>query len=1014
MAEENYYQLLGLSPDVDDWPTVEKAIHAWRLRASQVAGGAGRSPDLHKAPQIEKALREEATRQVHRQRERERLASQKKAASAQFLQAVKYLKARPGQQYTEEDIRAVIVRLGGAWDEMEVRRQLQAVGIVVASRQPPPTSAPSPTVEDVLLMEMQQNVEMVAKARGWGETIYWLLEYHPPDRTPPVATVGPSTNFAELLRLAKVEYDRLSKIGLTDDVSTAHRKALSTFKNQLDLHGKKAKSRYDDYLSQKVLDALKGNLELMVGATGVVTPPIEEHFVALAREHGQTAEAARAYLTRYAADRHWVLSEPSTRLRAESLAVCGYCHELSDATKAYCRCGKPLREPCPNPQCGEKDLPTSTEVCPSCGYHVGNAALYGVYLKSADILLRDGNYEEAEALVRCVLKGWPNYAPGEELRRTIERDREELRQSEEEVKRLLQNRQGEAAKNRLNRGPGRLRAHYEMLREAERLVDEAGRLVDEGARLQAQGKADAAIDKFEEALRKCADSHRATQALASCPPAAPTGLRLGIRDGVAQLIWSASPSRGQVRYRVLRKAGSPPRGPEDGERVATVAETVLLDPGAPGGVSLYYAVHAERGSVPSPAGAGAGPLLLAREVEDARALGRDGCVELAWRLPPGATGAEVWCQPGRAPTRGQGRRLAVVEPMGAVDGGLTNGQVVGYLVVVVFRDAGDQDVHSAGQPLTATPVAPPSPLTGLQVSREGDGLVATWPAPRRGQVLVFVSPDEPRVPPGALLSTAELGRLGRRLNPDGPLRATGPAEAGRRSYVVPVTVVGETAVVGRAASLTEVAEVQDLCVRRRDDRLVCTWRWPEQCTTTVLVCRPDQFPAGANDPRATRYTCERVQYDRSGGFALPVPRGSRLYIVACTAQRTADGWEHSAGTGPGSRRELVLESFRRLRYRFGPSSALDRLRGRGEYQLRIVPDGPAVLPALRLVVRSREVPLETADGVEVLTVPAGTRCTPNRPYKIWVPAGRVPQDPKAKLFPLNPHEAGGFDFDREV
>ena len=441
---------------------------------------------------------------------------------------------------------------------------------------------------------------------------------------------------------------------------------------------------------------------------------------------------------------------------------------------------------------------------------------------------------------------------------------------------------------------------------------------------------------------------------------------------------------------------------------------MLLDPSAEPGTLYYYAVFTERGGVCSHVGTTRGPLLRLAEVEELGVLGRDGSVELSWRLPAGAAGVEVWQMPDRPPAkRGQGHRLAVVQNAGAVDTGLSNDQIQGYRVVALFRGPNGQIIPSPGVTTTGVPIALPEVVTSLQVVRHSSDVEAAWEPPARGQVVVFVLPGPSKLPAGTLLPAAQLQQLGRRLSPLGRGRARGPADSNPVQYFLPVTVAGQTAIVGQGVTLSWIEEVDELQVRRQDDRLVCTWRWPAKHHTVVVAWRHDQFPSHAADPKAKRSQCERSQYERTNGFAMPMPEGDRLFLTVFTALKSADGWQYASAAAPGARCKVPLGSCRRLRYRFRWPGWLRRLFGSRACQLRITPDEAAILPALVLVARSGGIPFDRDDGSVVLTLHAGISCAPDRPYIKWVPVERLPPRASGRLFHVDPADADWVDLDRE-
>src|SRR5262249_46809051 len=110
--------------------------------------------------------------------------------------------------------------------------------------------------------------------------------------------------------------------------------------------------------------------------------------------------------------------------------------------------------------------------------------------------------------------------------------------------------------------------------EAQRAIALADQAVQRAETHLAQGRPDAAAEQFGAALRHVADHTAARDGLLRCPPSPPAGLQARTWPDRVTLTWRASPSAGEVRYRVLRKSGSPPISATDGDAVAQAMEAV--------------------------------------------------------------------------------------------------------------------------------------------------------------------------------------------------------------------------------------------------------------------------------------------------------------------------------------------------------------------------------------------------------------------------------------------------------
>jgi hypothetical protein len=1005
-GELNYYQLLELSPAVDDVPSILRRISEMQSCWSQMANQGSEADRRRGAANLEliEVMRKElgnkdaTIRRQHQEREQQRLDKVRRATMTKLDEFARVLRGKPGA-CTDADVKKIAGWLGPDWDERKVRTELERRGVSFTGAAPTPArDTLDPTTAKTLRVNLDFLVERGALPKP---DLYDLLG----------TGFGPGTSCDQLRDGADRQEKDLRRRGKTDPISTARLSLLGQCRTLLgDPAGK---VRYDNSRATQVMERFKYHLRLGAGDAKVILPQLADEVVALAADRGIAAETARQFIEDFAAQAKFTLLGRDGKSGGAPLQ-CGFCYQMAPTPDAEaCRkCGKPLWIACPNPHCKTR-VPTQDACCRKCGYATGNAPLFFAWLEEARKLLAADDLEAARQRVEAVLRGWRGYPEALELQQKIQQQDEELARLTRELQQLLSERRGEAVLQRLaglaGVGLAGVRAR------AEQMVEEARRLVEDGRWRQAAGDLDAAVDRFEESLFRCVDCADARKALAACPPVAPVEANASLRGGAVELEWRRSPSRGGVRYRVLRKSGSAPRRDDDGVVIDTVSGTTLTDGGGPVGEPIYYAVYTERGGVASASAALAGPVFRVADVTSLRALGLDRCVELTWEAPPNACRVEVWRKPLEPPgRRGDGALLPVVGNGTASDSGLVNGSTVGYRAVAVYRGPDGQPRYAPGATATATPVTLPKPVAHLNATRTGDDVEVTWPLLAGASVAVFVSAQDPGHAAGKLLRAEDLAGLGRRLPALGPDRARGRVEPLPLLYLTAASVAGGTAVVGQTVRLRTVEEVTRLRVRRAGGRLLCSWDWPAGIHTALVAWRQDRYPDGPGDRGAQRETCQRFHYDQHGGFSFPAPaEAGQLFLTVYAAEQSEDGWQHSPGTTAGARREVPLLACHPLRYRFAPVKGLRRLLGGRGYRLQVTPGVPVRLPALVLVVRSGQVPLDREDGTEVLRIPSGTPCSPRGPLVEIIPASDLPPKPQGRLFPEDPNDSDWLDLQRD-
>lgn len=204
------------------------------------------------------------------------------------------------------------------------------------------------------------------------------------------------------------------------------------------------------------------------------------------------------------------------------------------------------------------------------------------------------------------------------------------------------------------------------------------------------------------------------------PPAVPAGLVAVPGNGTVALTWQTVPDA--TSYAVYRAPG--PEGPFT--VLATPSTPATIDSQATNGTTCVYAVSARNAGGESARSPIVSAVPLAPPAVPAGLAAAPGKnqVLLTWNPSPRATGYSI-----RRATTAAGP----FEPIGSgpdcsfADATVTNGTAYHYVVSAV--NPGGESAPST--PVTATPVAPPPPPTGLQVSA-GDGRVTlSWsPAPR--------------------------------------------------------------------------------------------------------------------------------------------------------------------------------------------------------------------------------------------------------------------------------------------
>jgi hypothetical protein len=522
--------------------------------------------------------------------------------------------------------------------------------------------------------------------------------------------------------------------------------------------------------------------------------------------------------------------------------------------------------------------------------------------------------------------------------------------------------------------PGSLAEDVRALAEhvRGRLVEARG-LVDEARRLPPT-EADRAWDLLEEAEAAVHDLpgiDTVRRGLAVHPvsglTATPDGAGVTVR-------WRPSPStRGEPEYVLLRTERRPPRDAADGTvlPLASPRATSYVDGSPPPCVPLHYAVAVRRASEPgsasSPLAVG-GPVVHWPEVTDAHLRPGDRRITADWTCPDRARSVEV------VRTAPDGEEVPITTRRdGFTDDGLANGTTYGYRVRAVYRTDDGRPVRTEGVRHAATPLAPPEPVTDLDIRCVDDHLLARLDPLPDAEVRLYGFDDVPPWPAGTRLRTAELpGRpIVAQPAPEG-LRFPPP---GRPIMVLAVTVAGEHAVTGAHAVAAAQALGTPTLARHGGTGVAVVFDWPPDSGDEAEVTW--RIPGEAGEQRRT---VTRAAYRHEAGVRLPVADGAGVEVevrpIALLGGLPAYGPPRTAVLPPRAEVDYRLERHGLPGRRTVTAVFTARTTVRAERLLLVRSRGPVW-------------PLEPADG-DVLAEAADVTLGPGRDMRLSARLARGP------------------------
>ncbi|HEX4955375.1 MAG TPA: zinc ribbon domain-containing protein [Thermoanaerobaculia bacterium] len=984
----NFYLLLELDPGIEDAAAIDRRIEEKRLEWSRQAMGNPKAQLAAKAnlallPELRGALLDPRKRAAEAQAARQLAEAARKKLLSELDEAIHLLRAS-GDGWDDAFVAKLTKELAPL-SRGEIEKRLVAAGVRRASeRSSEEGKRPARLkLEPALAKKVRENLDHLGLT-----SLYELLELR-----------AQSSPQALVARADEKYRESLNRPTPTPRDTAVN--ALAGLARQVFADDEK-KARYDATLAVEAMEPLKPRLE-EAGRDGRLGREEVDALLQLARKRGVSSEDALAYVEDYAATRKWRVARDASPLPAETLQLCGFCSALAAAGAQRCpECGKPLVLPCP--RCHAAN-PSSAAACQGCGARVGDAPLVASLLEEAESLLLDGAL--AAAVDRCdrALQLWPEWQSALAVRERVQARRQEREAALLAIEKLVAERRLAAAQTALGRFQRNLgRAGTERLsRQIEEGLARAQNLVAEAEKLRASG-ADAAgvLARLDQALAACADFEPALRAAAATPPPPPTDLSVSVLTNGLRLTWragaGADPQR--QRYRVLRKRGGIPHGPEDGEVVAEVAAQALDDPGATVGVPWCYAVYAVRSGATSQGAAVSGPHLRLGEVAGLEAEAGDGSVRLGWQPPPGCLRVEVRRLRSAPPGGNEGAVLVPVTASGALDGGLTNGETYRYRVTSVFADPARPggELASGGLVVSVSPTAPPAPVRDLVVERQGDRVRLRWSPVAGAQVEIRLVAGSGGAPPeGTVTPVAALARLGERLATAGgsALEATLPGPG--RFQLVPISLHAGTAVVGKAVEVLNLEGATRLAARRVGNGLALTWDWPRGAEAAVVAWAEDGPPQDPRGGGGRRVRVTRAEYGSADCHLIPYLERRRHYFAVFIAVPGQDLYAPPATVLDSGGQETVA------RYQVETRRGLLSRTVTDAWIEVACTDGLGALPSLLVVAKPQAVPVSASDGevvarLDALPLEAGHG-------RIPVPSGLWPKRPYLKLFFQDPEHA---------
>jgi hypothetical protein len=909
----NYYQILKLDPSVTQWDLIERRINELNQRYSKVRTDSNKS--VQREAEAFKIYLESMRKvmcdpvQVSEESRQRRLQLEEEKT---LLKSMLRLLRTRGETYSAEDVQIILGRLN-AFDEATVKDELHKLGLKEnTGKKPISKSTTKPKLTDSEMSTIDTDL------KGLGlDSLYTFLGNNLDRKSSQGA-------LKDAIDQQKNVISRLVSGTPEKNVRTAllgHAQHI--------LLNISSREKYDNTLEDRGLKRVESLIRLAGGNDKQIT---EETLTAIIKEvsalrevgsfgsyaiPSMTASDMRVHIESWVNERKGWLWRVGLRPECDRLLSCGFCGTLSANTSQKCclKCGESLQQPCPNPKC-KTIVATENKCCPDCGYTTGDAPRVKQMLTQANAFVKQRQWEKASVIIDGVLKLWPDYAGAVTMVTAMAKIRDDLKNRHNKLLELVRDHKLREASRLMDElvcdgqtiVPNVQKQIVVGLKSAEALYQECGDLVKLSQNEQA-------VDKLQQALALCCDMSEAVEALSKLPPSAPSDLTVRRTTTSIKLEWNCSCFRPLMRFVVLRKKDRRPNSPSDGERLGTVQGLTFDDSNVKVGEVWYYAVYSQWQEQYSREPCYSKAVLVPGSLSDLSSVAIDGHVRLTWKLPWKCQAVEI-------------ERLSdnkVFHSIGQefTDDGFAAGSTLSYEVTPLYADPErpGKTVRGAACRTTVRMSKRPLPVNDLTGVVHGSQVHVRWTKPMVGRVELRY--DESCSRPdstGMLIDSAKAAQIGPAVSPLGDQSAVLTLPISGQIHLIPVSVEGSNAILGKSLFISNLPEVAGFKVRLLSDNNVkLIWDWPDGVKEVRLTV--EAIVSGSAITEATSLiTKDEFLAQRSTWQVRCAQQAIYRFIVA-TRSSTGDHYSkgvsctESFGLGAQVRYEVVNNKLLRIQPR---------------------------------------------------------------------------------------------------
>lgn len=669
--------------------------------------------------------------------------------------------------------------------------------------------------------------------------------------------------------------------------------------------------------------------------------------------------------------------------------LCGHCYRMSDISHGGRKCtfcGKDLYILCP--QCGEEAL-ASSKACGHCGFVFDNIKKAGVFCDMAEQALVNMDFDKARSALARASELAGKFSRIKNLQEKLETQEGIFAKEAAQMNALAAKKSfykaAEILRSLQRKAPTAKIANAVLI---ETSVKEAEQLYKFAVKETSEQKL---IEACSQIVSICADYPGVESLMLKYRPKPPANVKIECDSYSCSnmLTWEKSPSVGTISYKILRKANAAPASMDDAaaEEIGTAGDTEFIDISPKPGVNYYYNIYAMRaGVVSAPAYASAvnlSQLRISKKEEG------DGYIRIEWEPLQGAEVA-VCRGENEVPKKISGGEKIRTSGAFLLDDTVENNRSYYYLFAVTYHVGGkDTTICSSVGPLVASSL--PEPVEDLVIhSVEDDLFEAQWRDLGKGKVMLYYTQQRMSLKYGDITDVDKVEKL---LKPvDRVSSASGSCRfrmsGGNRCVVIPVTIKGQTAVIGEQAVVAKMEKIQVDSTELINSNLRIVIQWPKDAVSIMAVYGSDGYAKNLEDRKGkTVRNFSKEKYEADTGIYLQNIEKKDYFIVLYSATKINGEMVYSEGA----------RVFYSNRPKVGIQYAI-RVKGLFNKQIEVEftsEEASFGLPDINLVCKQGGAPVYADSGTVVEHI---DKQEVQGSYKVIIPSKSVPRNSYLKAF----------------